>query len=334
MPPPPPPPPSAAAAADSWWIETCFQFLDVCTEALESEGLMVKAQGSFAQGLALDGSDLDAVIYRKGEQAPRGKALVNALMNASRRIIHYINSGKGGAANMHIKTIERIPWARIPLVKLRFSWDWPSGRGDSWVVEVDLSYGDETRGSYDNRIGEMVASLPELRVFLQELKIWAVSRPENILDSQHQALSTFALILLGLCYYNNSLKNGRGMAATLEGFIRFIVADIGNLHSSVCYVKVEEGEYRHVADDDNNNHLTRSPFKIEVPGEGPESNAARSLSRKMWMEVVYPSFKAAAANRKIANRSNRRMVQVAPSKNVPPSKHRVGGRKKTDDIRM
>ncbi|KAF4739742.1 hypothetical protein FOZ63_020696, partial [Perkinsus olseni] len=62
---------SAAAAAPSWWIETCFQFLDVASEALESEGLSVKAQGSFAQGLALEGSDLDAVIYQQGSQAPK-----------------------------------------------------------------------------------------------------------------------------------------------------------------------------------------------------------------------------------------------------------------------
>ncbi|KAF4665004.1 hypothetical protein FOL46_003927 [Perkinsus olseni] len=294
--------PSAAAPAPSWWIETCFQFLDVASEALESEGLSVKAQGSFAQGLALEGSDLDAVIYQEGSLAPRGKPLVKALTNASHRVMNHINSGKAGPY-MHIKTIERIPWARIPLVKLKFTWGWPSRRGQPRTVEVDLSYGDETRGSYDKRIGDLVASRPDLRNFLQSLKGWAVSQEDNILDSQHQALSTFALILLGLCYYNKSLRVARSV--TLAGFFDFIYRDIGELHTSICHVWVEEGQYKHVVDEeDTSGHLTRSPFKILVPGEGPESNAARSLSRKMWTEVVFPAFQRAAGR-------NRRRVEIA-----------------------
>lgn len=152
-------------AAPSWWIDTCFQFLDVCSAALRDQGLSVKSQGSFAQGLAVEGSDLDAVIYRKGFEAPKGKsttiiallcdcccifalkapllppgaldsaamivihhrllsagkAVVNALTGASRRVVSYVNNGKGGPY-MHLRTIERVPWARIPLVKLQFTW--------------------------------------------------------------------------------------------------------------------------------------------------------------------------------------------------------------------
>ncbi|EER06297.1 hypothetical protein Pmar_PMAR006062 [Perkinsus marinus ATCC 50983] len=280
-------------AAPSWWIDTCFQFLDVCSAALRDQGLSVKSQGSFAQGLAVEGSDLDAVIYRKGFEAPKGKAVVNALTGASRRVMSYVNNGKGGPY-MHLRTIERVPWARIPLVKLQFTWGWPSGRGKPWTVEVDLSYGDETRGSYDTRIGTLVSSQPQLRTFLQTIKGWALSQEEGILNSQRQALSTFALILLGLCYYNRNLR--REQPVEVDGFFHFITREIGNLDASVCHIWVEEGQLKHVVDeedDEDRSRLTRSPLKILVPGEGPESNAARSLSRKMWMQVVYPAFERA-----------------------------------------
>lgn len=151
---------------------------------------------------------------------------------------------------------------------------------------MDLSYGDETRGSYDTRvltaaslatklyrycgqIGTLVSSQPQLRTFLQTIKGWALSQEEGILNSQRQALSTFALILLGLCYYNRNLR--REQPVEVDGFFDFITREIGNLDASVCHIWVEEGQLKHVVDeedDEDRSRLTRSPLKILVSSIG------------------------------------------------------------------
>lgn len=226
----------------------------------------VMPQGSFVQGLQLVGSDLDLVLLDGTERwktMNKGRN-ANELDSAVRKILN----GQFGGSLVRISVIQKIYHARVPLVRLRAT-------VQSIQIEIDMCFGDPSRGLCDQYINRTVTKAIDCELFVLALKIWATRR--KICETRHGGLSCFALVLLGIYHFKT-------VGADFDSFFAFLPSLRSRTRDTVSLEKLSfqrrppQGRYDFI--------------HVSVPCR-PVENAARCVQLAVWIRKIIPEIKRA-----------------------------------------
>ncbi len=246
------------------WIDSCASVIEIVRQLLRHNlgaSWTVIPQGSFVQGLQLTGSDLDLVLL---DGTDRWRTL-NRNRNADEldRAVRAVT--RGGVPGYRINVTKKIYRARVPLVKLRVTLP-------QHQIEVDMCFGDPSRGLCDHFVNRAISSSLELTRFCLLMKIWAKQR--GLTETHTGGISSFAIVLLALFYYRS---NGPRVQAFFEWFI--------SLRAKARYTVCVESQTLMLRSVDAEGDL----LHVTVPCRHTE-NAARCLSVSVWTRKVFPEL--------------------------------------------
>eukprot|EP00392_Amoebophrya_sp_AT5.2_P010675 g10740.t1 len=206
----------------------------------------LKPQGSYAQNLLLPNSDLDLVLCSTDEPlVGKGKA-VRWLQNLAGWFRRSGNSKYHPRRNKNDPFVmeQCIFQARIPIMKLKYQYLSTSKNSTSAVpgpLDIDISSGDDRRGTCDKILDEVVEGLERkydcqssrlsssssssssfsVRLFLRFLKAFAGEKGLNV--TWERGLSNFSWVLLGVIYLQQRTRpNAGGEKELREIFFGFV----------------------------------------------------------------------------------------------------------------
>ena len=255
------------------WIESCGTIVEMVKQILAHTigvNWTVVPQGSFVQGLQLAGSDLDLVLL---DGTDRWKVL-NRHKNADEleTAVRRLTRAQWEGFPIRISVIRKIYRARVPLARLRVSLP-----ATNQQVEVDLCFGDSSRGLCDQFVHRIVSRVSQLENFCLAMKVWASKR--GLTETHAGGMSAFAIVLLAIFYYRRS-------GSHLVSFFEF-VASLRD--KSQLSVSVEAQQMVPRPADGASDFLC-----VAVPCRQNE-NAARCLTSAVWFHKVLPEIRRAIA---------------------------------------
>lgn len=173
-------------------VNQCLECLRELVSCFLGKGNYVVLQGSYAQGLALDGSDLDIAVVTAGQGAAEVEKRVAV------RQLELMASRLHGASSKQIRVMYKVFSARVPILRLMYC-------AEGGKVMVDMSIGGTTRGVCDRYVHKLLSQdtsgiAPAL---CRAVKIWA--KGKHITDTKRGGLSNFALVLLSTFFLQQPL---------------------------------------------------------------------------------------------------------------------------------
>ena len=255
------------------WIEACGTVVEMVSQILKhtlGASWTVIPQGSFVQGLQLRGSDLDLVLLDGTDRwrYMNRTRTADELELAVRRLTRAQFEG----FPIKINVMKKIYRARVPLARLRVFL--PSRRQE---VEVDLCFGDASRGLCDQFVHRIVSRVSQLEHFCVAMKIWANQR--GLTETHTGGISCFAVVLLAIFFYRQS-------GLQLDAFFQFVLS---LRHKSNMSVSVEAQRLVPRPSDG-----ARDLLHVAVPCRENE-NAARCLSHAVWVRLFAPELRRGIA---------------------------------------
>lgn len=253
------------------WIETCGTAVEIISQILAhtmGSKWTVIPQGSFVQGLQVAGSDLDVVLL---DGTDRWKTM-NRNRNADEleSAVRKLTRAQWDGYPVRINVIRKIYRARVPLARLRVTI--PSSQQQ---VEVDMCFGDPSRGMCDQFVYRIVSRINQLETFCLAMKIWANKR--GLTETHTGGLSCFAVILVSIFFYRQSGLN-------LIDFFEFLIS---LRHKTRVSVSVETQQLL-----PRPGNGDRDLLHVAVPCR-PSENAARCLTLSVWVNKVLPEIRRA-----------------------------------------
>ena len=206
-------------------VQTCLEHVQILARQLLGETAAVVVQGSYAQGLALRGSDLDiAVIVRdeeggssrssksKGSKRSRGQQMEPDVVQRQQavqclqRLAHALSDAKLD----EIRIALRIFSAKVPVLRLHCG-----AKGERNVV-VDVSVGGSLlRGACDRAVYAVLEQDPSsgtAAALCRLVKLWAKRR--KLTNTLKGGLSSFAFVLLTIFFLQRrSVKAAKGQCS-------------------------------------------------------------------------------------------------------------------------
>ena len=271
----------------SVWVDACGAVVQMMSQIVThtmGSNWRVIAQGSFVQGLQVIGSDLDVVLL---DGTDRWKVM-NRNRNADEleRAVRGLCRAQWEGFPIKVSVIRKIYKARVPLATLRVSI--PSSNQQ---VEVDMCFGDSSRGLCDEFVHRLVSKSAQLENFCLAIKIWANKR--GLTDTKSGGISCFAFVLLAIFFFKQS-------GLIFSEFFTFVLS----LRSKpMLSVSVETQQ------------LVRRPLDgetdflhVAVPCR-PNENAARCLRPCVWSAKLVPELRRASSLCKALEEG--KMVDVA-----------------------
>ena len=252
------------------WIEACGVIVDIINVTLQhslGSSWSVIPQGSFVQGLQVAGSDLDLVLLDGTNRwfSMNRRKNADELDQVVRRLCGYREQ-----TMMRMNVIKKIYTARVPLARLRINYG-------AHQVEVDLCFGDPTRGRCDHYVHRLISRTLELENFCLAMKIFANRR--GLTETHTGGLSCFAFVLLAIYYY----QQFGGLC--WEQFFQGIISLRAKPKLSVS-VETQSLVPRPSG-------AERDFLHVSVPCK-PGENAARCLTLSVWNRLVFPELLRAA----------------------------------------
>jgi hypothetical protein len=256
------------------WITACGKVIGLVNDALRVGGasrFYVVPQGSYVQSLQLDGSDLDLVLL-DGSDRWRNMSK-NSVKTQLDMACDALRRAKWMGIPLHVDVLQRIYQARIPILKLRART--PTGH----MVQIDLCFGDDSRGACDQRIRHLVSESEDCRRFVLGMKIWAKSR--GLTNTHTGGLSCFAVVIVALFHW----KCRRGNPKFFLEFFLFLRSLTEQVSVSLDEMKIVT---RPTAES------RQAVIFVAVPTR-PTENAARTLFLNVWNRKIIPELDRAIA---------------------------------------
>ena len=252
------------------WISACGTVVELINNILRANlgsSWSVLPQGSYVQGLQLVDSDLDLVLldgsdsWRHMNKKRTADELDRVVSLLCRRCTQY--------SSMRINVIQKIYRARVPLARMRATL-LASGQ----QVELDMCFGDPSRGLCDQFVNRTISQSVELENFCLAIKIFAKMR--GLTETHTGGISSFAVVLLAIYFF---AQNG-GRIDFVKFFQWFISLRAKARHS----VSLETQSLSPRPSDSYDCVL-----HVAVPCK-PMENAARCLSMTVWNRLLFPEL--------------------------------------------
>ena len=330
-------------------VETCLEHVQILARQLLGETAAVVVQGSYAQGLALRGSDLDiAVIVRdeeggssrssksKGSKRSRGQQMEPDVVHRQQavqclqRLAHALSDAKLD----EIRIALRIFSAKVPVLRLHCG----AKGGRNVVVDVSVG-GSLLRGACDRAVYAVLQQDPSsgtAAALCRLVKLWAKRR--KLTNTLKGGLSSFAFVLLTIFFLQRrSVKAAKGCSLPSQLSVtgqQAKPANPGNCCPEPLGLQVRVSEEELIlmlveffkwATEELPKFQNRTisigsataqprtgryhPLFLEVPFS-PEENAARCLRIDVWEGVIHQEL----------SRGNRLVKQLAKSKSSRESR--------------
>eukprot|EP00931_Biecheleriopsis_adriatica_P080186 TRINITY_DN53538_c0_g1_i1.p1 TRINITY_DN53538_c0_g1~~TRINITY_DN53538_c0_g1_i1.p1 ORF type:complete len:539 (-),score=123.92 TRINITY_DN53538_c0_g1_i1:38-1654(-) len=203
-------------------VQDCLGHVQVLTRQLLGEDAAVVVQGSYAQGLALRGSDLDVAVIlgggvAKGSRAPKASRRrstaaqeVPAPDAVDRQkavaCLRRLATALAEANLPEIRIALRIFTAKVPVLRLHCG---GGGAGEVARTVVDVSVGSSLlRGACDRGVYDVLQcdTLGIAAALCRLVKLWAKRR--RLTDTLRGGLSSFSLVLLAIYFLQQRSRGG------------------------------------------------------------------------------------------------------------------------------
>ena len=254
------------------WKDACESVIHLLSDILKQcvgSNWTVIPQGSYVQGLQLAGSDLDLVLLDGSDKWRH----LNRRRNADEleSAIRKITRAQWKGFPIRISVIQKIYSARVPLARLRVTIQSPVQQ----QVQVDMCFGDPSRGLCDQFVGRSISRSLECESFVLALKIWATKR--GICETHTGGISCFALVLLAIYHYKTVGPNFISFLSFLHS-LRYKTRETVSLENLQIQLRPSIGmdDFIHVA----------------VPCR-PMDNAARCVQFGVWTKKIVPEINRA-----------------------------------------
>jgi hypothetical protein len=223
------------------------------------------------QGLQIEGSDLDLVLLDGTDRwrVMNRKRNADELEVAVRRLCRAQWEG----FPIRISVIRKIYKARVPLATLRVTLP-----ASNHQIQVDMCFGDSSRGLCDEFVYKLVSQTQELEDFCLAIKIWATKR--QLTETKSGGASCFAFVLLAIFFYRQSGMN-------FSAFFDFV----HSLRTKAASLSVSIEEQRLVSRPTDGAH---DFLHVAVPCR-PSENAARCLRPCVWNAKLAPELRRSSA---------------------------------------
>jgi hypothetical protein len=250
----------------------------------------VIAQGSYVQGLQVKESDLDLVLLDGTDRwkvMNRGRN-ADELETAVRRLCRAQWEG----FPIRVNVIRKIYKARVPLVTMRVTLP-----AMDQQVEVDMCFGDSSRGLCDEFVHRLVSRVVQLEHFCLAIKVWANKR--GLTETKSGGMSCFAFVLLAIFFHRQS-----GMH--FSDFFDFVLSLPRSKPSLSVSVEAQQ-LVRRPSDGE------RDFLHVAVPCR-PNENAARCLRPSVWNAKIVPELRRGSSLCKSIAQDQRIDIEVILSK--------------------
>ena len=283
-------------------VQTCLEHVQILARQLLGEDSAVVVQGSYAQGLALRGSDLDIAVIRSRKRQKEEADAVDR--KEALQCLQRLAQALSDAKLEEIRIALRIFSAKVPVLRLHCG-----AKGERNVV-VDVSVGGSLlRGACDRAIYHVLQRDRMAPALCRLVKLWAKRR--KLTNTLKGGLSSFSFVLLTVFFLQQRAHHGHrslpsqasvtgskakpanpenccppplglqvpseeDLVQLLMGFFTWAAEELPKLQNWRISIASADAEPR------------AGPYKplvLEVPFS-PDENAARCLRIDVWEGVI------------------------------------------------